>query len=143
MGRKKNILKLSAKQRRGRSSAYPWSCTTPVVEFPCPEPQLRDCFPKAFLPSVVLFAVCREKQMQGFAMLCIVALTHSCQLHVSCAVLSFGALGLQPGDITGLLLDWRYHALQKHQAKSHVFPLLLSLCPSPSNFIVTLFRGAA
>lgn len=146
MGRKKNILKLSAKQRRGRSSAYPWSCTTPVAEFPCPEPQLRDCFPKVFLPSVVLFAVCREKEMQGFAMLCIVALTHSCQLHVSCAVLSFGALRLQPGDITGLLsplLDRSCHALQRHRANSHVLPLLLSLCPPPSSFSVMLFQGAA
>lgn len=88
MRRKKNILKWSAKQRRGRSSAYPWSCTTPVAEFPCPEPQLCDCFPKVFLPSVVLFAVCGEKEIQGFAILCIVALTHSCQLHISCAVLS-------------------------------------------------------
>lgn len=73
-----------------------------MAEFPCPEPHLRDCFPKVFPPSVVLFAVCGEKEIQGFAVLYIVVLTHSCQLHVSCAVPSFRGWSLQPGDTTRL-----------------------------------------
>lgn len=99
-----------------------------MAQFPeCPEPQLRDCFPKVFLPSVVLFAVRGEKEIQGFAMLCTVALTHSCQLHMSCAVPNFRGRRLQPGDITrrlSPLLNWSCHALQKYQANSHVLPLL-------------------